>query len=191
MPAMRIRCSCLLICLAVLGLLYPKVAAAYYEPVNLGCVAASSEFAVPVQQIFKATRASDLQHDPTHLSMLITVAVNQRYGATVAARDIASLMSPVRDGQTYSFLDIKQVLKRVGYTVFAYRINPAASHLPLMDDVGFLIDQTVVANSSIITLLFAATQDKKYLLYANGLICAMSVQQFEQRFGNSVFLRLD
>lgn len=183
--------NCFLLCLFVISLLGPKAASAHFKPVNLACVAANPRFSLPVQQFFQATAASDLQDDPTHLSMLIGVAVRQRYGSSVRAREIARLMSTPHPGQIHNFLDIKKVLQKAGYRASAYRVNPANRLLPRLDDVGFLLDQKVVADRSIITLLFAATQDKKYLLYADGIICAMPVPQFEQRFGNSVFLRLD
>lgn len=164
---------------------------AYFQPLHLQCTTASSQLIWPVQQVFQTTAASDLRYDPTQLSLLIAVAFKQRYGSSVAVKDIASLISSSHAGQSHSFLDIKTVFKAAGHAVSAYRIDSTAKQLPATGDVGFLIDPVVSAQGGIITLLFAAESGKKYLLYANGIVCPMQEQVFAARFAGSVFLRLD
>lgn len=188
---MRMLHGGLVLCLSLVGQLYPGSAFAQFMPVNLACVAVNSPLVLPVQQVFHTTPASDLQYDPTQLSLLIAVALQQRYGSSVPLRDIASLISARHAGQSYSFLDIKRVLQAAGHSVSAYRISAEATQLPAAGDVGFLMDPVVSVQGNIITLLFAAGAGNKYLLYANGIICPMPEQVFEQRFMNSVFLRLD
>ena len=183
--------SCFQPILVVLGLLMANSAQAYFQPFHLQCTTASSKLIWPVQQVFHATAATDLQYDPTQLSLLIAVAFKQRYGSTVAVRDIASLISSSHAGQSHSFLDIKRVFKAAGHAVSAYRLKDAQRQTLAADDVGFLIDPVVSAQGGIITLLFAAESDKKYLLYANGIVCPMQEQVFAARFAGSVFLRLD
>ncbi len=167
-----------------------KPALAHVRPVNLECVAGTAQLILPMQQFFQHI-SIEPERDPTRLSVLISAALNQRYGRNIQAGDIAGLMNAPFKGKMHSFLDIKTVIKKTGYHVSAYRINVQAGHSVYAHDVGFLIDNTILPNSRVIALLFASGSGSKYLLYANGILCPMSDQQFEKRFNNSVFLRLD
>lgn len=181
--------ACLL--LQLIFTLLCKPAVAHIRPVNLECITGSAQMVLPIQQLFQHISLAP-ESDPSRLSLLIAAALNQRYGTNIQAEDIAGLMIPPSGrGQIYSFLDIKTVIKKAGYSVSAYRINGSTGHPVFERNVGFLIDKKVSPNNSIITLLFASGSGSKYLLYANGILCPMSDQQFARRFSDSVFLSLD
>lgn len=180
----------LMACSVILPLL-PQTVEASYHPIHLNCTASNPKVTSSVEQFFNTTSAMELKNDPTRLSLLIAVALHQRYGHNIRVKYIADLMNYSYRTDLYTFLDIKRIVGKIGYSVSAYRLQGAAQDKIREQDVGVLIDQQVVPNTKVFALLFAATQHKKYLLYADGIICPMSNQQFEKRFGDSFFLKFE
>lgn len=171
--------------------LLPQSVEASYHPIHLNCTASNPKVTSSVEQFFKTISAMELKKDPTRLSVLIAVALHQRYGKNIRVKYVADLMSYSYSTDLYTFMDIKRIVEKIGYSVSAYRLQGGTQNKILEHDVGVLIDQQIVPNTKVFALLFAATQHKKYLLYADGIICPMSNQQFEKRFGDSFFLKFE
>lgn len=181
-----------LIIFGIITLVLPQPVEASARAIKLDCMTTDQQAVSSAVRFFKTTSPYELKDDPTHLSLLIAFALNTRYGREdIRVKNIADLMSPLLKGDKHTFLDIKNIVKRIGYNVSAYKLQGNAQETIRRDDIGFLIDQTVLPNAQIFALLFTASSNQRYLLYADGIICPMSNEQFNKRFNNSFFLKLD
>ncbi len=169
--------------------LLAQSAIAMERPVNLNCTAVDPSVSTPIVKFLQTISPSDVQTDPSQLSILIAVALNQRYGRHFRMSDIAGMIEPSDIGSHHSFFEIKQIIQKAGYATTAFQIKGDVNAIH-KDDVGFLIDQSILPHSRVIALLFASTDERKYLLYA-GFICPMTQGQFEKRFADSAFLKLN
>ena len=181
------------LCLSAMALTRLPIAYAAAKPIHFNCMSAQPDEVISVATLLKRTPASEIQDDP--VAMMIAVALNQRYGRNFRMQDIQGLRENSLYELSFPFksdlLEIRTIIENMGYHATGYRFNGAAIGVQ-QGDVGFLLDSHVHFDGRpVIALLLEANLNKRLVLYGDGMICPMEKTQFEQRFANSKFLRLD
>lgn len=175
------------------ALFVPSPSWAMAKPFNLKCEAVRSSETTPVLKAVKGFPNDKTQFNPVDL--LISVAINQRYNQQFTVYDVhASVLQS--DGVDIdplypNFKGLKKIINLMGYQAKGFKLEGLANEIRT-GDVGFLLDTHVRFDQSpVITLLFATADDKRYLLYGDGVVCPMNTTQFSQYFRKSAFLRLN
>lgn len=181
------------LCFSTAVFAMPTFSHATAKPINFNCTAANPEEVMPVMALLNQTTVKDMLQDP--IAMLISVALNQKYQRDFGITDIQRL----RENSSYElafpfrsdFVEIRKVIQKMGYDATGFRFMGAAVGVQ-QGDVGFLLDTHVhFDRTPVIALLVSVTSDKRHVLYGDGTVCPMEKQQFEQRFADSKYLRLD
>ncbi|NNP67968.1 hypothetical protein [Acinetobacter sp. Ac_5812] len=164
------------------------------KPFHLPCllVEQSSDAAPAITTVLGTAYRQGL-FSPT--DVMLTVALNQRYQQHYQIMDIhrAIQKSKVKKMDVFypKFIELKTIIEYLGYSAKGYRLTDIRNEIQV-GDVGFLIDtQARFDQTPVITLLFASTESKRYLLYGDGFVCPMEKTRFDQYFHNKAFLRLE
>lgn len=171
----------------------PSFSHATAKPIQLNCTSANIDEVMPVATLLKKNIPDEIYSDP--IAALIAAALNQRYGTHFKMQDIQGLRE---EDSLYElsfpfksdFREIKVIIQKMGYDAKGYRFVGMATEVK-QGDVGFLLDTHVRSDGTpVIALLAAVSADKRFLFYGDGILCPLDKKQFEHRFMNGKFLRL-
>ena len=172
------------LCISAVAFAMPSFAFATAKPFYIQCTPAHSD---------EKIRVTDMLQDP--IAMLISVALKQKYQRDFGIQDIEQL----RQSSAYElsfpfksdFVEIRKIIRKMGYDATGFRFTGAAVGVQ-QGDVGFLLDTRVHKDRTpVMALLVEVSTDKRQVLYGDGTVCQMDKSQFEQRFSDSKYLRLD
>ncbi|MDR0235734.1 hypothetical protein [Acinetobacter sp.] len=164
---------------------------AVMNPINLDCSQGNTKEISPIIKFISEETNEYFINDP--MLLLMSVAVHQRYQGELNMEKINTIQKNKQKNTFpyfYSLKDISEILELSGFRAQGYIIDNNAKNIG-EGEVGFLLDSHMFVNSQpVYTLLFSATNNERYLLYADGIICPLEKDKFEKRFSKSFYLRL-
>ncbi len=178
------------LCVAFLGLtLSCGSYASAILPLAAHCLPPEPHILQPLQPFLSQVRPKDLLADPSHVSLLITVALNQKFGRNFTLDEVINVIDKDRARpNTMSFFEVRHTLRKLGYDAVGLRFDHPLEESPRADDMMFMIDDKTYPKTRVMVLVFAASETSRHILYPNGYVCAMATDQFIQYFSHQAIL---
>lgn|GEM_PF-5198189 len=126
--------------------------------------------------------------DPSQMSILITLLLQQKLKQPISIQDTIKALPPAAVPGKMSLLEVRDTLRKLGYDSFGYQMPRAMMMDYSRDHAMFLVDHKSSPGMPTMSLLYTATDRLRYVLYADDSVCPMTTARFEAIFADHPLL---